>query len=96
MKLADTSAGKSSEFKLYPNPADNAIYAIPGNNTNDSANLNLVLITTLGQYVHTLYTGKAAYLMGNKLQLPNVASGLYLVYILENNTPNQVIKLVIK
>lgn len=96
IKLTDTSARKSSEFKLYPNPADNAIYAIPGNNTNDSANLDLVLINNLGQYVRTLYTGKAAYLRDNRLQLPHVASGVYYVYILENNRPNQAIKLVIK
>lgn len=90
----EKQAGKTI---IYPNPASNDVSIALDKNIADKSTVKLVLINTLGQTAGILYEGSAARLnSSNKLQLPNVASGIYHVQVLVDNKLSQTIKLTVK
>lgn len=73
---------KSTGFKLYPNPATKEVNVSLANTVADDAQVSVQLVNMYGQLVSGLYNGKASDLNANKsLQLPDVATGIYMVQI---------------
>lgn len=71
-----------NEVKIYPNPAQTELHvALPAHIADDAA-ITVTLANIYGQRVASLYNGKAVNI--KILQLPNVATGVYMVEVRNN------------
>lgn len=87
----------SNEFKLYPNPATSEVHVSLANSVSKDAKVSVVLMNMYGQSVGSLYSGKASNLNANTtLQLPDVATGIYMVQIIVDGQLAHTEKLVIE
>lgn len=77
-----TLQDQASGVEVYPNPASDHISVSLGNDIKDDATVSIVLLNQYGQQIANLYNGNAKTLHNNyKLQLPPLASGMYMVLV---------------
>jgi hypothetical protein len=77
---------KYASSSVYPNPATDYIQISLAKNLPDDAHVKITLFDVTGRQVANLYEGDARGLNNlNRLPLPQVASGLYLVNIIGND-----------
>lgn len=68
---------------VYPNPANTVVHVQPADDV--TGDIKVVLVNMFGQHISTMYDGKAEKINANvSLQLPQVATGLYMVQIYNN------------
>ncbi|MBL7683806.1 MAG: T9SS type A sorting domain-containing protein [Flavipsychrobacter sp.] len=76
---------QNAATRVYPNPAKDAVYLQLSANIATEANIKVILTNVHGQAVKELYNGLAENLgVETALQLPQVATGLYIVQVFSN------------
>ncbi|RYD59038.1 MAG: T9SS type A sorting domain-containing protein [Sphingobacteriales bacterium] len=66
--------------QVYPNPATTEVSVVLPKNKNNTSDVKVLLVNVQGQVVATLFNGKADGLK-SALQLPDVATGLYIIQV---------------
>jgi hypothetical protein len=72
------------EFLVYPNPASDHINILMSPHTSRDAMVKVVLLNLLGQKVAELFDGNINELRGRDVQLPQLASGTYMIHVFTN------------
>lgn len=77
------TAPKAKGYYIYPNPAQETVTVVLDKNLQGNDVIEIALLDVMGRQVGVLYSGKADGL-GRQLQLPDVASGVYMVQLKAN------------